>query len=92
MQHLSSTNLNNFIDYSSFNDGINLEEFLSNKNDNPITLTKLFALLRVWNQHVHKNFPKLISSVGITREHEDKYISWLYFRRWKKRLISMSSI
>ncbi|CAF2773039.1 unnamed protein product [Rotaria sp. Silwood2] len=57
MQHLS---LNNFIDYSSFDDSMNLDEFISNRNDNPITLTKLFALLRTWNNTVHKNFTKLI--------------------------------
>ncbi|CAF0920095.1 unnamed protein product [Rotaria sp. Silwood1] len=57
MQHLS---LNNFIDYSSFDDSINLDEFISKKNDNPITLTKLFALLRTWNHTVHKNFTKLV--------------------------------
>lgn len=60
MQHLSSTDLNHFIDYSSFDDGINLEEFLSNKNDNQLTLTKLFALLRTWTKSVHNHFPKLI--------------------------------
>jgi hypothetical protein len=64
MQHLSSIELNNFIDYSSFDDSINLEEFLSNKNDNQITLTKLFALLRTWNKTVHNHFAKLIYLVG----------------------------
>ncbi|CAF3613644.1 unnamed protein product, partial [Rotaria sordida] len=57
MQHPS---LNNFIDYSSFDDSINLDEFISNKNGNPITLAKLFALLRTWNNTVHKSFTKLI--------------------------------
>ncbi|CAF3213529.1 unnamed protein product [Rotaria socialis] len=64
MQHLP---LNNFIDYSSIDDSINLEDFISNKNDNPITLTKLFGLLRTWNNIVHKNFTKLIS---LTLENE----------------------
>ncbi|CAM4812542.1 unnamed protein product [Rotaria magnacalcarata] len=64
MQHLS---LNNFIDYSSIDDSINLEDFISNKNDNPITLTKLFALLRTGNSIVHKNFTKLVS---LTLENE----------------------
>ena len=60
MQHQSSIELNNFIDYSSFDDEINIEEFFSNKNDNQLILTKLFALLRTWNKNVHKHFPKLI--------------------------------
>jgi hypothetical protein len=60
MQHLSSIDLNNFIDYSSFHDEINFEEFISNKNDNQLTLTKLFALLRTWNKTVHNHFAKLI--------------------------------
>jgi len=60
MQHLPSIELNNFIDYSSFDDSINLEEFISNKNDNQLTLTKLFALLRTWNKTVHNHFAKLI--------------------------------
>ena len=64
MQHLSSTDLNDFIDYSSFDESINLEEFVSNKNDNQLTLTKLFALLRTWNKAVHNHFVKLILSVG----------------------------
>jgi hypothetical protein len=66
MQHLpsSSTELNNFIDYSSFDDSINLEEFISNKNDNQFTLTKLFALLRTWNKAVHNHFAKLILLVS----------------------------
>jgi hypothetical protein len=70
MQHLpsSSTELNNFIDYSSFDDSINLEEFISNKNDNQLTLTKLFALLRTWNKAVHNNFAKLILLVSTNQE------------------------
>ncbi|CAF1147699.1 unnamed protein product [Adineta ricciae] len=63
MQHLSSTDLNDFIDYSSFDESINLEEFISNKNDNQLTLTKLFALLRTWNKTVHNHFVKLILSI-----------------------------
>jgi hypothetical protein len=68
MQHQSSAELNHFIDYSSFDESINLEEFLSNKNDNQLTLTKLFALLRTWNKTVHKHFPKLIFSVCEKKE------------------------
>ncbi|CAF3640525.1 unnamed protein product [Adineta steineri] len=60
MQHQASTELNDFIDYSSFNDSINFEEYFTNKNDNQLTLTKLFALLRTWNKSVHDNFAKLI--------------------------------
>jgi len=60
MQHPSSIELNNFIDYSSFDDAINLEEFFSNKNDNQLTLAKLFALLRTWNKTVQNHFAKLI--------------------------------
>ena len=63
MQHPSSIELNNFIDYSSFDDTSDLEEFLSNRNDNQLTLTKLFALLRTWNRNVHKNFLKLVCLV-----------------------------
>jgi hypothetical protein len=57
MQHPLSTELTHPIDYSSFDDTINLEEFLHNKN---LTLTKLFALLRLWNKPVHNHFAKLI--------------------------------
>lgn len=59
MQHLSSTELNDFIDCSSFDDAINVEELLSNKNGNQLTLAKLFALLRTWSKTVHNNFAKL---------------------------------
>lgn len=52
---------NHLIDYSSFDDTINLEEVISNQN---LTLTKLFALLRTWNQSVHKQFAKLVFLVG----------------------------
>jgi hypothetical protein len=55
MQHPSSTELKHSIDYSSFDETINLEEFLNN-----LTLTKLFALLRTWNKTVHNHFAKLI--------------------------------
>jgi hypothetical protein len=60
MQHLLSTELNQFIDYSSFDDSINFEELVLNKHDNQLTLAKLFALLRLWNNNVHKYFAKLI--------------------------------
>ncbi|UJR36394.1 hypothetical protein I4U23_029117 [Adineta vaga] len=63
MEHLSSIELNDFIDYSSFDESINLEEFFSNKNDNQLTLTKLFALLRTWNKTVHNHFTRLISTI-----------------------------
>lgn len=68
MQHLSSTDLNHIIDYSSFDDEINFDEFLSNKNDNQLTLTKLFALLRTWTKTVHNHFAKLIFLVCETRK------------------------
>lgn len=63
MQHLPLSKLNDFVDYSSLDDSINLDEFLANKNDNPITLAKLFALLRTWKTIVHKNLTKLICLV-----------------------------
>ncbi len=57
MQHQE---LNHFIDSSSFDESINLEDLISNKNDNPLTLTKLFALLRTWKKSVHNHFAQLI--------------------------------
>jgi hypothetical protein len=57
MQHPTSTELKHSIDYSSFDETINLEEFLNSKN---LTLTKLFAVLRTWNKTVHNHFAKLI--------------------------------
>lgn len=52
---------NHLVDYSSFDDVLDVEGFLCEKN---LTLHKLFALLRTWNQSVQKHFAKLIFSVG----------------------------
>ena len=60
MQDLSLNESNHFIDYSSLDESINLEEFLSNKTDNQLSLAKLFALLRIWNKTIQKNFSKLM--------------------------------
>ena len=60
MVDLSLAKLNHFIDYSSFDESIDLEEFLSNKTDNQLSLAKLFAYLRIWNKTIQKNFSRLI--------------------------------
>lgn len=52
---------NHLVDYSSFDETIDVERFLSDKN---LTLPKLFALLRTWNQSVQNHFPQLILTVG----------------------------
>jgi len=60
MQHLSSIELNPIVDYSSFDESINIEDILTKKTHHQLTLAKLFALLRTWTQIAHKHFLKLI--------------------------------
>ena len=52
---------NHLVDYSSLDETIHLEEFLTNQN---LTLVKLFALLRTWNTSVQNHFAELILLVG----------------------------
>ena len=79
---------NHLVDCSSFDDVLDVEGVLSEKN---LTLHKLFALLRTWNQSVQNQFAKLIFSVGQQTERERTLIVDL-FRSWTRRLTSMSTI
>lgn len=79
---------NHLVDYSSFDETIDVEGFLSDKN---LTLPKLFALLRTWNQSVQNHFPQLILAVGRRMQKEESRIVGL-FSYWTRRLMSMNMI